>query len=224
MEQYNYTQSCVNDLVCSLQIDRMDVLQEMFKEGMSDNDILEEMLGKNYNSENVAKKDEQKDEASLVTDGNENKNKKERIMNGRQKRKLDKYTKKLEENSVSFMSRAHRAKESLSALTLLRSNNINSLIIVSKYHPKNILLVLLKTLPPGCPFVVYYQYKEPLMECYVCLKELNMATDIELTQAWFRDIQVLPNRTHPVNMMSGSGGYILRGVKVNSTRVNELDR
>ena len=35
-----------------------------------------------------------------------------------------------------------------------------------------------------------------------------------ITEAWLRQYQVLPGRTHPLMNMSGSGGYILNAIYV----------
>nr|SVE94393.1 EOG090X0AAB [Simocephalus serrulatus] len=53
-----------------------------------------------------------------------------------------------------------------------------------------------------------------LSEVYIQFRECNLAVNLKLTEAWFRSYQVLPLRTHPEVMMSGSGGYVLSGIKV----------
>ncbi|KAG7259509.1 hypothetical protein CRUP_031785 [Coryphaenoides rupestris] len=80
----------------------------------------------------------------------------------------------------------------------------SKLIIASKYHPSEVLLGLIQFLAPSRPFVVYSQFKEPLIECYTKLKEQGGV--------------VLPNRTHPVLVMSGGGGYLLAGTTVDTRR------
>lgn len=37
---------------------------------------------------------------------------------------------------------------------------------------------------------------------------------VQLQESWMREIQVLPARTHPMMAMSGSGGYMLSGIRV----------
>ena len=208
MEQFNFSVTCLDENVCSLPLDKIEMLGTLFQNGKSDNEILEMMLGKNAFQLNV------KNGRNVVTEEISVKPKSENVPEGR-KRKFEKYKKRqLDVNRVSFVSKSQRLKESQQALSHLRTNDINSLIIVSKYHPRNVLIALLKLLPPSCPFVVYFPHKEPLMECYVALRELNVAINIELTESWFRNIQVLPNRTHPENVMSASGGYILHGIKI----------
>ncbi|KAI4801956.1 hypothetical protein KUCAC02_019820 [Chaenocephalus aceratus] len=42
--------------------------------------------------------------------------------------------------------------------------------------------------------------------------------NLKLTDYWLRHYQVLPNRTHPVLLMSGGGGYLLSGTTVAAER------
>uniref|UniRef100_A0A8C2DRT4 tRNA (adenine(58)-N(1))-methyltransferase non-catalytic subunit TRM6 n=1 Tax=Cyprinus carpio TaxID=7962 RepID=A0A8C2DRT4_CYPCA len=88
------------------------------------------------------------------------------------------------------------------------------LLIASRFHPCPVLMGLLKFIAPSRPFVVYCQYREPLIECYTKLREQGGAISLRLTDSWLRHYQVLPNRTHPVLLMSGGGGYLLSGTTV----------
>uniref|UniRef100_A0A8C9XAF7 tRNA (adenine(58)-N(1))-methyltransferase non-catalytic subunit TRM6 n=1 Tax=Sander lucioperca TaxID=283035 RepID=A0A8C9XAF7_SANLU len=92
------------------------------------------------------------------------------------------------------------------------------LVIASRFHPCPVLMGLLKFLSPSRPFVVYSQYKEALIECYTKLKEQGGTVNLRLTDTWLRHYQVLPNRTHPVLLMSGGGGYLLSGTTVAADR------
>jgi hypothetical protein len=52
----------------------------------------------------------------------------------------------------------------------------------------------------------------------------NIAINLRLTDAWFREYQVLEGRTHPNMSMSQNGGYLLTGTKLcPRTGTNELD-
>ncbi len=39
------------------------------------------------------------------------------------------------------------------------------------------------------------------------------AVALQLNESWWREYQVLPGRTHPGMMTSGTGGYVLSGTK-----------
>lgn len=107
-----------------------------------------------------------------------------------------------------------KRKKLAAAAALLEGRNADGLVIASRFHPCPVLLGLIKFLSPSRPFVVYSQYKEPLIECYTKLKELGGTVNLRLTDSWLRHYQVLPNRTHPVLLMSGGGGYLLTGTTV----------
>ncbi|XP_042602356.1 tRNA (adenine(58)-N(1))-methyltransferase non-catalytic subunit TRM6 [Cyprinus carpio] len=107
-----------------------------------------------------------------------------------------------------------KRKKLASAAALLEGRNADGLVIASRFHPCPVLMGLLKFVAPSRPFVVYCQYREPLIECYTKLREQGGAISLRLTDSWLRHYQVLPNRTHPVLLMSGGGGYLLSGTTV----------
>lgn len=107
-----------------------------------------------------------------------------------------------------------KRKKLASAAALLEGRNADGLVIACRLHPCPVLMGLLKFLAPSRPFVVYCQYREPLIECYTKLREQGGAISLRLTDSWLRHYQVLPNRTHPVLLMSGGGGYLLSGTTV----------
>ncbi|KAK7151161.1 hypothetical protein R3I93_012179 [Phoxinus phoxinus] len=107
-----------------------------------------------------------------------------------------------------------KRKKLASAAALLEGRNADGLVIACRLHPCPVLMGLLKFLAPSRPFVVYCQYREPLIECYTKLREQGGAISLRLTDSWIRHYQVLPNRTHPLLLMSGGGGYLLSGTTV----------
>ncbi|XP_061560056.1 tRNA (adenine(58)-N(1))-methyltransferase non-catalytic subunit TRM6 isoform X1 [Phycodurus eques] len=116
-----------------------------------------------------------------------------------------------------------KRKKLAAAAALLEGRNADGLVIASLFHPCPVLLCLLKFLSPSRPFVVYSQYKEPLVECFTKLKEQGGTVNLRLTDTWLRHYQVLPNRTHPKLLMSGGGGYLLSGITVETERSGQTD-
>lgn len=97
-------------------------------------------------------------------------------------------------------------------------NKFDSLVIVAKEHPWNILNELLTFLNDGRPFVVFSLLRELLESLYVEMKNRKDIISLRLTSTFMRNYQVLPDRTHPdVNMTCG--GYILTGFII-STKNN----
>lgn len=107
-----------------------------------------------------------------------------------------------------------KRKREIEAADLLKDRNADGLIIACRFHPTPLLLSLLDLVAPSRPFVVYCQYKEPLLECYTKLREKGGVINLKLSETWLRNYQVLPNRSHPKLTMSGGGGYILTGITV----------
>ncbi|XP_060088695.1 tRNA (adenine(58)-N(1))-methyltransferase non-catalytic subunit TRM6 [Heteronotia binoei] len=107
-----------------------------------------------------------------------------------------------------------RRKKLVEATALLKDKDADGLIVASRFHPAPLLLSLLEFVAPSRPFVVYCQYKEPLLECYTKLREKGGVVNLKLSETWLRNYQVLPDRSHPRLTMSGGGGYLLTGITV----------
>jgi len=90
----------------------------------------------------------------------------------------------------------------------------DSLIIASKYDPSSVLFALLPFLSLSRPFAVFCPYIQPLSICYEKLLKTGQAVNLDLSETWMREYQVLPARTHPVMRMNGASGYVLTGIKV----------
>uniref|UniRef100_A0A8C2DKH4 tRNA (adenine(58)-N(1))-methyltransferase non-catalytic subunit TRM6 n=1 Tax=Cyprinus carpio TaxID=7962 RepID=A0A8C2DKH4_CYPCA len=120
-----------------------------------------------------------------------------------------------QQEEMRRVERERLREQKVRFLPLLLCAYIESwLVIASRFHPCPVLMGLLKFIAPSRPFVVYCQYREPLIECYTKLREQGGAISLRLTDSWLRHYQVLPNRTHPVLLMSGGGGYLLSGTTV----------
>ncbi|KFB46574.1 AGAP009904-PA-like protein [Anopheles sinensis] len=96
----------------------------------------------------------------------------------------------------------------------LMKEKFDSLVIVAKEHPYSILKALLPFVKPSRPVVIFSTSREILAECYVDMKTEAAVTYLRLTSNWTRQLQVLPNRTHPDVTMSGNSGYLLTGYTI----------
>lgn len=96
---------------------------------------------------------------------------------------------------------------------ILAPRCMDSLLVAVKNHPANILSIL-DFLAFSRPFAIFSMYLEPLVDCYVALKSRGDIISLNITENWFRKYQVLSERTHPAYTMSGNGGFLLTGIKV----------
>jgi tRNA (adenine-N(1)-)-methyltransferase non-catalytic subunit len=127
----------------------------------------------------------------------------EEEMNDPKRKKLDERGKR----------RAERKAEMEKARELLGHRAMDGLLMVTRnIHPENVLNLLMNFLAPSSPFVVFCNVMQPLVDCWVGLK--GRAVNVRLHENWMRKFQVLPERTRPEMNMSGSGGYLLAGIKV----------
>ncbi len=97
---------------------------------------------------------------------------------------------------------------------LLLRDGVNRLIIASKFHPLPILKESIMLLTPSSPFVVYCEFVEPLVECYMYLQQFSLAIKLNIYDTWTREFQTLPGRVHPSMFMSNSGGFLLSGIRI----------
>nr|SVE83800.1 EOG090X0AAB [Daphnia pulex] len=118
-----------------------------------------------------------------------------------------------EENADGDEVPAKMIKLDEDAAPPLEFGSLDGMVIVCR-RPTTIAKELVKLLAPSGNFAIFSPYSEPLSETYIQFRECNLAVNLQLTETWFRTHQVLPLRTHPEVNMSGSGGYILSGIKV----------
>ncbi|XP_013409113.1 tRNA (adenine(58)-N(1))-methyltransferase non-catalytic subunit TRM6 isoform X2 [Lingula anatina] len=121
------------------------------------------------------------------------------------KRKLEE-----ERNAKRQLKQQHLEK----SRQILLERNMDGLLVACKLNPTPIVMSLMEYVAPSRPIVVYCQYQEPLMECFVKLRQRGGVVHLTLTETWLREYQVLPGRTRPNINMSGTGGYLLTGTTV----------
>lgn len=91
---------------------------------------------------------------------------------------------------------------------------VDRLIIACKYRPLPILKQSLYLLAPSAPFVIFHEFLEPLVDCYLYLQEQELAVKMVLSETWLREFQNLPGRFRPEMFMNSTGGYLLTGIYV----------
>ncbi len=67
--------------------------------------------------------------------------------------------------------RQRQREQSLASYDLMRSRQMDGLIIACRQHPTALLLALMPYLAPSRPWVVFGPYKEPLLDAYMRAKE-----------------------------------------------------
>ncbi|GFG29852.1 hypothetical protein Cfor_00783 [Coptotermes formosanus] len=121
----------------------------------------------------------------------------------------------------STLKKPRMEEESEKAAELLKLSKADGLVVVARENPANILTALLPYVAASRPFVVYCQFREPLLELYRLLKCRHNTLGNRVTESWLRSHQILASRTHPDISMSGGGGYLLSGIVVEDTANTE---
>lgn len=106
----------------------------------------------------------------------------------------------------------------------LQSALCDSLILATKSDSIQCFEKLFPYLAPSCPFVVFSEFLEPLVQLFDHLQKNEKGINMRLSDTWTREYQVLPNRTHPNMSMSQNGGFLLHGIKLDEKYgINTLD-
>ncbi|XP_023639619.1 tRNA (adenine(58)-N(1))-methyltransferase non-catalytic subunit trm6 isoform X2 [Capsella rubella] len=110
------------------------------------------------------------------------------------------------------------AKASKEIIDMWRENGFSSLIIAAQdQDPWSFVKDALPLLSYSAPFAIYHQYLQPLATCMHKLQQEKMAINLQITEPWLREYQVLPSRSHPHMQMSSFGGYVLSGIRISTT-------
>lgn len=108
---------------------------------------------------------------------------------------------------------AEISKSCEAAATLLKGE-CDSLVVASRFSTPHMFLAAFPYLAPSGCFAVYCEQVEPLIELWEILKAKKYpVVQVQILDSWFREYQVLPNRTHPLVRMSATSGYLFTGVK-----------
>ncbi|KAJ1789499.1 tRNA (adenine(58)-N(1))-methyltransferase non-catalytic subunit trm6, partial [Coemansia sp. RSA 2399] len=132
-------------------------------------------------------------------------------------RKMDPFTEELPENpsqmDISGRERRLRGHTRLSqTLDEFQHGDFDALVVSTNYNPLSVIKRLVPRLGGSRMLVVYDQSKEALLESFAWLRESHEFLNVQLTESWLREYQVLPKRTHPLMSMSGSGGFLLSAI------------
>ncbi|CAN6808311.1 unnamed protein product [Brassica oleracea] len=110
------------------------------------------------------------------------------------------------------------AKASKEAVEMWKENGFSSLIMAAQdQDPWTLAKDVLPLLSYSVPFAIYHQYLQPLATCMHNLQQGKTAINLQITEPWLREYQVLPSRTHPHMQMSSFGGYVLSGIRISTT-------
>lgn len=103
-------------------------------------------------------------------------------------------------------------------LSQVFNQQASSLVISVHHSPAHTLKGVWPLLQPGAPFVVHFPFLQPLADLQQQLVKGDNQQAAQVTlfdTSALREMQVLPNRTHPVVDLSLKGsGYVLTGCKL----------
>ncbi|KAG8730036.1 tRNA (adenine(58)-N(1))-methyltransferase non-catalytic subunit trm6 [Ceratobasidium sp. 414] len=115
-------------------------------------------------------------------------------------------------------SKLRKRKATASVLTSLReelfSGEFDGLVIASQFEPFSIIERLSQYVAGSGVIAVYSPSSQPLIEAQSKMRPIPTYLAPAVTEAWHREYQVLPGRTHPHMSMPGAGGFILSAIKV----------
>ncbi|KAG8778613.1 tRNA (adenine(58)-N(1))-methyltransferase non-catalytic subunit trm6 [Serendipita sp. 397] len=123
-----------------------------------------------------------------------------------------------EYKSEGQRERYEKRRQALEAQAQLREDLFagewDGLLIAAQYEPFSIVQRLTPYLAGSATVTIYSQYLQVLAEVQAKMRLLPAYLSPSITEAWLRQYQVFPGRTHPLMNMSGGGGYILHAIHV----------
>eukprot|EP00794_Sanderia_malayensis_P012116 gene12115-13367_t len=212
LNQFNFSKKLKSDLICGFSFENLARIRQAVSETKEEmkSDLNQDLEAELDEEINVKEEDSSTEENSKIEDDAQEEKEYKRTNEDRQ---ADIFQDTENLPCSAMYPKEMQEMEEDRAIPYLK-NKLDSLIIATKFHPQDIMIELIDFLRPSCPFVIYCQYREPLAECYEYLRENSMAVNVVITETWFRNLQILPNRTHPEITMSARSGYLLRGIKV----------
>ncbi|PAV91453.1 hypothetical protein WR25_01747 [Diploscapter pachys] len=96
---------------------------------------------------------------------------------------------------------------------------VDSLVFATRtVHPQSLLEKLYPHLKMSGTISIFSPQLNPLLEAYDWLRQNHTVVQMQLSDQMCRNMQVLPDRTHPLMSQSIGGGFILSGIKVDNTK------
>jgi tRNA (adenine-N(1)-)-methyltransferase non-catalytic subunit len=89
-----------------------------------------------------------------------------------------------------------------------------SIVLATELSPISILARLSPYLMGSSQIVIYSPYLPILSEVLAHTRKSTEYLNPTITESWSRTYQVLPGRTHPLMMTSGTGGYLFHATKI----------
>ncbi|QRV94729.1 tRNA (adenine(58)-N(1))-methyltransferase non-catalytic subunit TRM6 [Ceratobasidium sp. AG-Ba] len=115
-------------------------------------------------------------------------------------------------------SKLRKRKATANVLSNLReelfSGEFDGLIVASQFEPFSIVEKLSPYVAGSGMIAVYSPFSHPLIEAQSRMRAIPTYLAPAVTEAWHREYQVLPGRTHPYMNMPGAGGFILSAIKI----------
>ena len=99
-------------------------------------------------------------------------------------------------------------------MSALPSDHFHSLLLAVNYDPCLLVQQLWPSLVSGSPFVIYAQFAAAFEGLMLWLRRNQLAVEVKVNETFFRQYQILENRSHPDMRMHNASGFVLSGVKV----------
>ncbi|KAL4441596.1 hypothetical protein ABPG74_021528 [Tetrahymena malaccensis] len=95
-----------------------------------------------------------------------------------------------------------------------KTDKFTHLLIVGDFDVTEIVEKFMHLLVPNGVLLAYSNYLECLQNSFDLMQQERDFVNIKIFDIFYREHQVLKNRTHPITMMSPYSGYILTGYKI----------
>lgn len=104
-------------------------------------------------------------------------------------------------------------------LEMYREGGFDCLLLATRLDPCPLLKHAYHQLAPSRNIVVFHSSSDVIQSSADWLSQNKLAVNIQVSEIFSRDYQVLPNRTRPVMKPEETAGYCLSAIKIESTYV-----
>eukprot|EP00516_Mucochytrium_quahogii_P008886 CAMPEP_0203782452 /NCGR_PEP_ID=MMETSP0099_2-20121227/11042_1 /ASSEMBLY_ACC=CAM_ASM_000209 /TAXON_ID=96639 /ORGANISM=" , Strain NY0313808BC1" /LENGTH=572 /DNA_ID=CAMNT_0050684037 /DNA_START=71 /DNA_END=1788 /DNA_ORIENTATION=- len=131
------------------------------------------------------------------------------------KRSLHKMAAKIKEKQSTYDADAEAYRQ-------LREEGVDSIVLAARFDMRTVFPKILHYLAPSGSFVIFSEYPSELVSFKTHLEKNRLAANVKVFESFYREYQILPNKTHPMMSMSSRGGFFLYGIKSAPARSDEF--
>mmetsp|Transcript_22734 Transcript_22734/g.49451 ORF Transcript_22734/g.49451 Transcript_22734/m.49451 type:complete len:579 (-) Transcript_22734:60-1796(-) len=131
------------------------------------------------------------------------------------KRSLHKMAAKIKEKQSTYDADAEAYRQ-------LREEGVDSIVLAARFDMRTVFPKILHYLAPSGSFVIFSEYPSELVSFKTHLEKNRLAANVKVFESFYREYQILPNKTHPMMSMSSRGGFFSLRYKISACPLRRI--